>query len=406
MLVKEGYQQTAIGIIPCNWNVSPLDDLCKITGGKRLPKGSALTEEITPHPYIRVTDMFMGGINVDNLLFVPENVFPVISRYIILKEDLFISVAGTLGIIGKVPFVLDGASLTENADRLSEIKCNKDFLFYVLTSSIVQNVITQESTMNAQPKLALSRIKTFQIPTPPLKEQQKIAEILSTMDDKLAAIESEISATETLKKGLMQTLLTQGIGHTKLKESPLGQIPESWEVKTIEDVAKVTTGNKDTQNKIENGDYPFFVRSQTIERINSYSYDGEAILTAGDGVGVGKVYHYINGKFDYHQRVYAIIKFTENMVGKFLFEYFKHSFYARVSRLSAKNSVDSIRMDMITKMLTPVPPIDEQRKIAEILSTVDRKLDTLTSKKSHYQALKKGLMQKLLTGEVRVKVSA
>ena len=88
---------------------------------------------------------------------------------------------------------------------------------------------------------------------------------------------------------------------------PLLRFPEfseEWKEKKIGEVAKINTGKKDTQNKVENGKYPFFVRSQIIEKINSYSYDGEAILTAGDGVGVGKVFHYINGKFDYHQRVY------------------------------------------------------------------------------------------------------
>lgn len=105
---------------------------------------------------------------------------------------------------------------------------------------------------------------------------------------------------------------------SKVKIIPDLRFPEfekngEWVETTIEQVAKVTTGNKDTQNKVENGKYPFFVRSQTVERINSYSFDGEAILTSGDGVGVGKNFHYINGKFDFHQRVYCIYDFLNDV---------------------------------------------------------------------------------------------
>src|SRR5690606_26803689 len=99
-----------------------------------------------------------------------------------------------------------------------------------------------------------------------------------------------------------------------------------------------------------------FVRSQTIERINSYSFDGEAILTSGDGVGVGKIYHYIIGKFDFHQRVYCIYDFDTVVEGRYIFYYFSEHFYPRVMQLSAKNSVDSVRRAMITEMPIAIPP--------------------------------------------------
>jgi type I restriction enzyme S subunit len=90
------------------------------------------------------------------------------------------------------------------------------------------------------------------------------------------------------------------------KQTEVGVIPTDWEIDEIQNLAEITTGAKNTQDRIFDGEYPFFVRSQIVERINSFSFDGEAILTAGDGVGTGKVFHYINGKFDYHQRVYKI----------------------------------------------------------------------------------------------------
>ncbi|WP_099363592.1 restriction endonuclease subunit S [Fredinandcohnia onubensis] len=178
-------------------------------------------------------------------------------------------------------------------------------------------------------------------------------------------------------------------------------VPKDWKVKHIEEIANISTGNKDTVNKEENGKYPFFVRSQTVERINSYSYDGEAILTAGDGVGVGKVFHYYNGKFDYHQRVYMISEFKD-VDGFFFFNYFKMNFMKQVKKYNAKTSVDSVRREMITKMEIPVPPINEQKKISSILLAWDNAIKLKEKLIGQKKEQKKGLMQKLLTGQVRL----
>ncbi|MBU3086588.1 MULTISPECIES: restriction endonuclease subunit S [Acinetobacter calcoaceticus/baumannii complex] len=177
----------------------------------------------------------------------------------------------------------------------------------------------------------------------------------------------------------------------------------SWVTSFIGDECKITTGNKDTQNKIDGGKYPFFVRSQTVERINTYSKDCEAILTSGDGVGVGKNYHYINGKFDFHQRVYCLYDFSNQLLGKYLYIYFSNYFFDRVKRLSAKNSVDSVRMDMISKMEIKLPSLVEQTKIASFLSNVDEKISQLTQKHALLSQYKQGMMQKLFSQQIRFK---
>ena len=114
------------------------------------------------------------------------------------------------------------------------------------------------------------------------------------------------------------------------KQTDAGIIPSDWNVDEIQNLAEITTGAKNTQDKINGGTYPFFVRSQIVEKKNSFSFDGEAILTAGDGVGTGKVFHYINGKFDYHQRVYKISNFTNRLNGYFFYKYFSNNFYNRI----------------------------------------------------------------------------
>jgi type I restriction enzyme S subunit len=136
------------------------------------------------------------------------------------------------------------------------------------------------------------------------------------------------------------------------KQTELGWIPVDWDIRNIGEVVSITTGSRNTQDKIEDGDFPFFVRSQTIERINSYSYDGEAVLTAGDGVGTGKVFHYLIGKFDIHQRVYMMSEFSENLNGYYFFLYFSRNFYDRMMQMTAKSSVDSVRREIFRGCLS------------------------------------------------------
>lgn len=187
------------------------------------------------------------------------------------------------------------------------------------------------------------------------------------------------------------------------KQTDIGIIPSDWKVDFVEHVAQITTGNKNTQDHVQDGAYPFFVRSQTVERINSYSFDGEAVLTAGDGVGTGKVFHYINGKFDVHQRVYRISDFDERVNGYFFYLYFSTHFYDRIMQMTAKSSVDSVRRDMIARMLIPIPPKDtEQCAIATALSDVDALLDGLDRLIAKKRDLKQAAMQQLLTGQTRL----
>lgn len=178
---------------------------------------------------------------------------------------------------------------------------------------------------------------------------------------------------------------------------------DEYFIKKIQDVAEIKTGKKDTQNKISDGQYPFYVRSNTIERINSYSFDGESILTSGDGVGVGKNFHYINGKFDFHQRVYSIRNFKKSYDGKYIYFIFKEKFYDRVKRLSAKNSVDSVRMNMIADMKLAFPNYDEQKLVSSFIENIENRIIYLKEKKELLEQYKKGLMKKFFSQELRFK---
>ena len=162
--------------IPENWRWCRLGTIAAVLGGKRIPAGRKLTEFNTGHVYIRVSDMTDGGVSTDRLLYVPEDIYPSISKYIINKADVFITVAGTIGRVGKIPDELDGANMTENADRLVLAGVNQDWLIKVLQSGMIQEQIAQATTQVGQPKLAIARIERFLIPLPPLAEQHRIVQ--------------------------------------------------------------------------------------------------------------------------------------------------------------------------------------------------------------------------------------
>ena len=186
------------------------------------------------------------------------------------------------------------------------------------------------------------------------------------------------------------------------KQTEVGVIPKDWDVEKIGRLLSITTGNKNTQDRIEDGQFPFFVRSQKVERINSFSFDGEGVLTAGDGVGTGKIFHYINGKFDFHQRVYLMHSFGEKVDGYFFYIYFSNHFYDRIMSMTAKSSVDSVRREMIAEMAISLPTKTEQTAIANALSDVDDLINELEKLIAKKQAVKTAAMQQLLTGRTRL----
>ena len=159
----------------------------------------------------------------------------------------------------------------------------------------------------------------------------------------------------------------------------IGEIPSHWELLRMRFLCDMITGDKDTINKVDDGEYPFYVRSPHIERINSYSFDGEAVLMAGDGVGAGKVVHYANGKFDFHQRVYNFHNF-KGIKGILLYYYLKTLFKYKIEEGGAKNTVDSVRQPWLKDFPICVPPLAEQEAIAAWLDEKCGEIDAAIAK--------------------------
>lgn len=161
----------------------------------------------------------------------------------------------------------------------------------------------------------------------------------------------------------------------------LKEIPEHWQNTRLKFLSRITTGNKNTEDRKQNGIYNFYVRSQKIEKIDSYSFEGEGILTAGDGVGVGKVFHYVNERFDFHQRVYLFYNFPSFVNGKYLFYFLRGFLIIDLKLFNAKSTVDSVRLPTLKDFVVPLPPKEEQTTIAHFLDYKLAKINRFIQKK-------------------------
>lgn len=274
-----------------------------------------------------------------------------------------------------------------------------------------QSSLFLTSTIN---QLTQGTLNNFYIPFPPEEEQTAIANFL---DHKTAQIDLSIEKRRELidllkehRAAIINEAVTKGINRdAAMKDSGIewiGEVPEHWEVKKLKYLSSIKTGEKNTEDKEPDAKYPFFVRSQTVERISSYSYDGEAILTAGDGVGVAKVFHYINGKFDYHQRVYKVSDFRE-VLGKYFFYYMKVNLHKEVMKLNAKSTVDSLRLPMFRNFPVSFGTEKEQQQIIKYIETetsrIDDEIEATQQEVDLLKEYRQSLIAEAVTGKIDVR---
>ena len=395
--VPVGYKQTDVGVIPEDWDAVSLDSISRVTSGKRLPAGYFVTSHVTPHPYIRVSDMYQGGVEPKSIKYVPTGAFPAISQYRIFRDDLFISVAGTLGLVGKIPESLDGANLTENANRISDIQCHQDYLLYVLLSDLVQNTIESIRTVGAQPKLALARIRKFQIPLPPtLEEQRAIATALSDVDALLEELDRLIAKKRDIKQAAMQQLLT---GETRLPG-----FEGDWVTRTIAELGRVGRGRVISHREISKSldpKYPVYSSQTSNEGVmgylDSYDFEGEFVTWTTDGANAGTVFARsgrfnctnVCGTIEPYSGDYRFIAVALGRVSK--------------SHVSRHLGNPKLMNDIVKKIAISIPPTyDEQSAISEVLSDMDTEIQALEQRRSKTAELKQGMMQELLTGRTRL----
>lgn len=269
------------------------------------------------------------------------------------------------------------------------------FLAYFFKTIVWQNQVKSVANYGARYdriNITDNAFFSLKILLPPLDEQEKIAEILSTWDEAINLTINLIESKKQFKKALMQNLLTAKIRFLQFKDE--------WKEIKLGEICEIQTGKLNANAMIQGGRYKFFTCAKEVFEIDCYAFDTEAILISGNGENVGYI-HYFNGKFNAYQRTYVLDKFTENIL---FIKYFLEFALKRKIEIEKKDgNTPYIVLSTIFGFIVKLPNLKEQQKIAEVLTACDDEINLLNLKLENLKKQKQGLMQKLLSGKVRTK---
>jgi type I restriction enzyme S subunit len=337
------------------------------------------------------------GLDLGQSTFISREANRAIRRSQVIDGDLLMTITGNVGRVVRLAGV-GMANINQHIARIRirDERFDRDFVYHYLSQKNVRRRYESITTGQAYPQLSLEQVRETVITTPDLTVQKAIAESLNSADSMIEVLECLIAKKEAIKQGVMQRLL---MGQTRLPG-----FAGKWSEVRLGDIANIKTGSRNNQDKQTTGRYPFYVRSATVERIDTYSYDCEAILVPGEG-GIGSIFHYIDGKFEMHQRVYKISHFTPNAIARFVYYYMKQFFGRYAMEHSVKATVDSLRRPTFAGFTITMPEdVNEQRAIASALDDCETEIERLQSRLIKTKAIKQGMMQELLTGRTRLSV--
>jgi len=399
--------------VPKGWNKVTLRHICKkITDGThKTPK--YVREGI---PFLSTNNLipFSKKFDFDNYCkyITKEEHEQLIKRCKPEKGDILVSKCGTIGrtqlIKNNLEFsIFVGLGLL----KLNEEKIMGEFAEQLMNWEVTIRQMECLSPGATRKTLTINGISKLKILLPPLNEQQKIADILSKVDEQIDFTEKIISKNEELKKGLMQKLLTKGIGHTKFKKTEFGEIPEKWEI-------------------VKQGDIAEFINGRAY-KLSEWEKSGTPVIRLQNLTGSGSTYYYSNLKLDPKQYVQEgnLLYMWSASFGPYIWHGPKAIYHYHIWKVECGDGIDKMYMfynlhnmtnimknqmhgmailhitkNKMEKQKIKLPPLDEQKQIALILSKVDEQIQDNKKELKHLHELKKGLMQDLLTGKVRVSV--
>jgi len=426
------FKDTDIEKIPKGWSVSRIGGLVEVETGKRA-KGGGLNEG---------TVASIGGEHIDNLgriiwnemKFIPNDFYDLLSQGKVKLGDILLVKDGAT--TGKVAMIknlrYDKVAVNEHVFVLrskTELLIN-DFLFYFLFSKFGQAQI-KKRFHGIIGGITKDDLENCLLPMPPLNEQRKISEVLSTVDESIQKTDDIIAKTERLKKGLMQELLTKGIGHKEFKDTEIGRIPKDWKVVKLEEI---TTKIKDIDHKmpkkqkigipfvsikcmLKYPDFNFYLdpNDPDLEFISKEEYEyhvqrfdverGDIIYSRFGSIGNAKLVTTEQPFIASYSIV--LIKPNRHKVNLTLLTYILNSETVRKqAKIATKGATNrNLHLKDIKNLRVPLLSLFEQQKIAEILSTVDEKLEILQQEKAKLERIKRWFMEELLTGRIRVRIA-
>jgi len=367
------FKDTEIGRIPKEWEVKKLGEFLHLKNGKR--------------PDIVANGKFpVYGAN---------GIMGYTDAYIV-DDDIVI--IGRVGAAGEVHLAKGKILVSDNVIygiNKNKTKIYLEFIYYVLKYAN----LSRFAPKTTHPIITQTLLENFKVPIPLPEEQQKIAEILSNIDEAIQRTDDIIAKTERLKKGLMQELLTKGIGHKEFKDTEIGKIPKDWEVKKLGEFLYLKNGKR--PNIVAGGRFPVYGANGIMGYTDTYIVEDDVVIIGR--VGAAGEVHLARGKVSVSDNViYGINKNKTKIYLEFIYYVLK---YANLSRFASKTTHPIITQTLLEDFKVPIPPLEKQQKIAEIISAVDEKLENLRRQKTKLERIKQWFMEELLSGRIRVRVA-
>ncbi|OAA87801.1 Type-1 restriction enzyme EcoKI specificity protein [Clostridium ljungdahlii] len=425
---RSGYKMTELGEVPEEWEIRKFGDVLSFM---KSGLSRNLKEEDVGIPCIRSNNMVNGKIDKADLKywFLKDDKGANIDDYVLDDGDILVNFINSIAQIGKTCIYRNigrKSIYTTNIFRIkvnTQLVDNKFFYYYTQTNKYNMDIGLITKPAVNQASFTSVDFKNIIIPIPSIKEQQKISLIISSVDEQIEISDNLIEKTKKLKKGLMQKLFTKGIGHSRFKNTEIGRIPEEWSsecsfinIKSgfgfklneyVENGIPLIRINNVMYGKITDEDLCFLPQTY-LEEYKEFVLKKGDILVAlnrpvtNNQLKIGKV---VNEPAILYQRVGRLEMDLEKYNPNFYFQYLQSDYFINILTSSLVGSDQPyIKTSEFSKIYFPVPTFEEQQKISSILSSVDEQIDQYEAKKEKLQELKKGLMQKLLTGKIRVKV--
>jgi type I restriction enzyme S subunit len=423
--------------VPESWAIASLGSIARIGGGKRIPKGMNYSEKVTPHVYLRVADLKRLTVDESGLKYIDTRVHREIRNYTISADDIYISVAGSIGICGKVPQHLSGANLTENADKISSYQAafDQDYLIRCIDSPRVQANIAEVTRGAAQPKLSIENIKKLVLPVPPLGEQKRIVTKIESTQEKIENIERSVTKAEELIGKYREALLQKAFRGELVRQDPNDEsvsellehirnnrskqdgikkkkgelrpikpeevpfeIPKSWDWARLGEISpKITDGVHQKPIYVKSGvpfisvkdittgklifeNCKFVSHSDHVKFTKSWRPERGDILYTKVGATYGRPC-IIDTMTEFSLYVsVALIKVDSTIIESKYLSYFLKSFwgYQQAKRAISGVGVPDLHLVEIRNFLIPLPSLAEQIRIVRFIETAMLKFEPLT----------------------------
>ena len=384
--------------VPDNWEWCKLEEICNIKGGKRIPKGKGFSTQRTEHIYLRVTNMKNRTISFDDLKYIDDDVFQEIRNYTISSDDLYLTIAGTIGNVGEIPQEVSGMNLTENAAKLTDIVCDRLYLMYSLLTTNSQEHFSSKYHQVAQPKLSIETASSTLLPLPPFAEQRRIVAEIERWFTMIDIIENDQYDLQTTVKQTKSKILDLAIHGKLVPQDPndepaiellkrinpdftpcdnghYTQLPVGWQIASMQTLCDLIDGEKQGGIERINLDVKFLRGEREAKTLISGKFvAANSLLILVDGENAGEVFRSpIDG---YQGSTFKQLRINEYMNEEYVLQVINlHRKILRESKVGS--AIPHLNKKLFKAIEVPIPPYHQQKRIVEAINIMFKHLDTI-----------------------------